>query len=180
MSGSTIAPMHRRRSIAPILTLVSLLVVACGYGPGETSSGAPASVPVATAPDETDVVFPTESLDPNLPPQSETAWGRIWNAIPPSYPVPEAAKPADPDHGPVSGAYTVASKLATARAIAEFYRDAIEERGIGGTGLDGPLEDGSFTVWSSNGYGCESFVTILPRGSESLITVLYGAGCDFN
>ena len=45
--------------------------------------------------------------------------------------------------------------------------------------MDGPLEDGSFTVWSASGYGCDSLVTILPRGEESLITVLFGAGCPF-
>ena len=86
---------------------------------------------------------------------------------------------ADAESGPVSGAFTVANDVAAPLAIAEFYRDTLEELGIGGTALDGPLEDGSYTVWSSNAYTCDSFVTILPRGSESLITVLYGAGCIY-
>ena len=172
--------MHRPRSIVPVLAIVSLLVAACGYGGDGTQSGSPGSVPVATTPDDTDSPDATESIDPNLPPKSETAWGPIWNAIPPSYPVPDGAEAADPDHGPVSGAYTVASSVAAPRAIGEFYRDALDEGGFGGTGLDGPLEDGSFTVWSASGFGCDSLVTILPRGAESLITVLYGAGCQFN
>lgn len=170
--------MHRRHSIVAILTLVALLVGACGNG-DEGPSGAPGSVPVATTPDETDSPVATESDDPSLPAKSETAWGPIWNAIPPSYPVPVGAEPADPESGPVSGAYTVASSVAKPRAIAEFYQTALED-GFGGAGIDGPLEDGSFTVWSATGYGCDSLVTILPRGAESLITVLYGAICQFN
>jgi hypothetical protein len=48
-----------------------------------------------------------------------------------------------------------------------------------GRGLDGPLEDGSFTAWASSGYGCDVLVTALPRGNESYVTVLYGSGCPF-
>ena len=172
--------MHRLGSIAPILTLVSLLVGGCGLGPGETSGSPGASQPAVSLGPETDGPVASESIDPNLPPQSDTEWGPIWNSLPPSFPVFTGAEVADADQGPVSGAFTVATDLAAPLAIAEFYRDALEELGLGGTGLDGPLEDGSYTVWSSNGDTCESLVTILPRGPESLITVLYGAGCAFN
>lgn len=180
MTGSTIAPMHRRRAIVPTLALVSILVGACGFGPDTVGSGAPSSLPVETAPAETDAPTATETLDPSLPAQSDTDWGPIWNAIPPSYPAPAGAQVADAADGPVSGAYTVRASVLAPRAIAEFYETALDEAGFGGTGIDGPLEDGSFTVWSSTGYGCDSLVTILPRGSESLITVLYGAGCEFD
>lgn len=173
--------MHRLGPIAATLTLVSLLVGACGFGPGETADGSPgASQPAASPAPETDAPTVVESIDPNLPPQSDTEWGRIWSSLPPSYPVFAGAEPADADQGPVSGAFTVSTDLAAPLAIAEFYRDQLEEQGFGGTGLDGPLEDGSYTVWSSNSYGCDSLVTVLPRGSESLITILYGAGCDFD
>jgi hypothetical protein len=180
MSGSTIWRMPRCRSRSLLLALLSISIAACGSGPSGASSGSPgASSPDASAPAETDSAIATEPIDPNLPPKAETGWGEIWSAIPPSYPVPDGAEPAEAADGPVSGAYTVAANVGAPRVIAEFYRDAIEASGIGGTGLDGPLEDGSFTVWSSNGYGCDSLVTILPRGEESLVTVLYGAGCPF-
>ena len=172
--------MHRTGSIAVTLVLVSLLVGACGFGPGEAPGSPGASQPAGSPPPETDAPSAIESIDPNLPPQSDTEWGRIWNSLPPSYPVPAGAQVADADQGPVSGAFTVASDVATPLAIAEFYRDELEQQGFGGTGLDGPLEDGSYAVWSSTGYGCDSLVTILPRGGESYITVLYGAGCQFN
>jgi hypothetical protein len=171
--------MDRTRSAAA-LALLALVVGACGFGPGEASNASPDESLVATiAPVRTDRPIETETFDPGLPGQSESEWGPIWNAIPPSYPVPEGAVPAEADHGPVSAAYTVATNLAAPRAIAVFYRDALEEDGFGGAGLDGPLEDGSFTVWSSNGYGCNSLVTVLPRGQESFITVLFSALCRF-
>jgi hypothetical protein len=52
--------------------------------------------------------------------------------------------------------------------------------GYGGT-VDGPFEDGSYTAWASNGYGCDMLVSTLPRGpEETFVTVLYGALCPFS
>lgn len=170
--------MDRIRLIA-VLAVLSLMVGACGFGPGDSGGSPSASLIATSAPAETDQPIETETFDPSLPGQSESEWGPIWDAVPASYPVPEGAVPADADQGPVSAAYTVASDVAEARAIAEFYRDALEEDGFGGSLMDGPLEDSSFTVWSSNGYGCDSLVTVLPRGEESLITVLFAALCRF-
>jgi len=133
----------------------------------------PAAATATAAPAATDA--PATSLPMT---QSETGWGRIWDAVPSSFHVPEGAQPAEPETGPVSAAYTVPRTAAAPRAIAEQYRDALDDVGYG-TGLDGPLEDGSFTVWSSNAYGCDTLTTVLPRGDESLVTVLYGAGCPF-
>lgn len=169
--------MHRARLVA-VLGLIALLVGACGSGDATAGSPGASSVPASRPPD-TDSPIETESPAPNLPGQSDTDWGPIWNAVPPSYPVPDGAEPAEADQGPVSAAYTVASSIATPRAIADFYAGALDEDGYGGTGIDGPLEDGSLTVWSTSGYGCDSLVTILPRGDESLVTVLFGALCRF-
>jgi hypothetical protein len=87
--------------------------------------------------------------------------------------------PAKADHGPVSAAFTVPSAVKTPRALADYYAAALDEAGYGGTGIDGPLEDGSLQVWSTSGYGCDSLVTILPRGQKSLVTILLGALCTF-
>lgn len=177
----TIGRIHRAGSIRflALLTLISLAASACGTGPDGAIGSSGASTPLASAAPETDQPVETESFAPNLPGQSETDWGPIWNALPPSYPVPEGAEPAEADSGPVSGAYTVAQDVSTARQLADYYAAALDEAGFGGTGIDGPLEDGSIQVWSSSGYGCDSIVTILPRGQESLITVLFGALCRF-
>jgi hypothetical protein len=154
---------------------VTLALAACG---GPASSGADetpgTSAPTATPGDEA-----TPTVDPNAPGQSEVeGWGPIWDALAPSYPVFEGAVPTDPEAGPVSAAFTVPNVTAAPRDIAQFYAEALDEAGYG-TGLDGPLEDGSFTVWSSDAAGCDSLVTVLPRGEESLITILFGAGCAF-
>jgi hypothetical protein len=170
--------MHRAGSVA-FLALIAFLLGACGFGPSETSGSSAGPSLIATRGPETDAPVETESLPPDLPGQSDTAWGPIWDDVPPAYPVPDGAEPADADQGPVSAAYTVPSAVATPRALADYYAAALDEGGYGGTGIDGPLDDGSLTVWSTSGYGCDSLVTILPRGKESLVTVLFGALCRF-
>jgi hypothetical protein len=181
---ATIDRMHRDRgiaSLAPVaryaLVAIALLAIAA-CGPRASSSPATSSAPASKPPAETDVPTPTQTFDPNLPGQTETEWGPIWDAVPGTFPVPEGATPAEPETGPASAAYTVPLDRVTTRQLAEFYRDGLDVRGYSAS-LDGPLEDGSFTVWSSSGYGCDVLVTILPRGGESLITVLYGTGCAF-
>jgi hypothetical protein len=169
--------MHRAGSVAT-LGLIALLAVACG--PTGTADGSPdRATTIPTRAPDTDPPIETPSFAPNLPGQSDTDWGPIWDALPPSYPVPDGAEPTDADHGPVSAAYTVAKTVAAPRVLTEFYAKSLDEAGYGGTGIDGPLEDGSFTVWSSSGYGCDSLVTILPRGDESLVTVLLSALCRY-
>jgi hypothetical protein len=178
-----VGPDSRADSRALALAVIAGLIfalAACGTGPGSSPTSASAAAsPTFEMPGETAEDTTPPSLDPSLPGQSEVEGrGSIWDALPPSYPVFESASEADADAGPVSAAYAVANVDAAARDIAQFYLDALDEAGFG-TGLDGPLEDGSYTVWSSNGYGCDSLVTILPRGDESLITVLFGTGCPF-
>ena len=130
--------------------------------------------------------FVAPSLDieqPGLTPstgQSDTGWGPIWNELPPGFPEPPGSEPVEAVSGPVSGAWTVATGAASdPKAIAQRFTDAFSAAGYGG-GRDGPLEDGSYTAWASNGYGCDMLVTALPRGEETLVTVLYGAGCPFS
>jgi hypothetical protein len=170
--------MHRARSIA-LISLLALVASGCDVAGGLATGSPGASVAPGSPPPETDRPIESESLAPNLPGQSETEWGPIWDAVPQSYPVPDGAEPAEADQGPVSGAYTVATSVATPKTLASFYAVALEDGGFGGTGIDGPLEDDSYSVWSSSGYGCDTLVTILPRGEESLITILFGALCRF-
>jgi len=163
------------RSMAPAL-LVALVVLGCdirGNGPSATRAVVATSPPVATA-------GATVEASPvaTLPGQSEAEWGRIWDILPATFPVPGGASAAEPDTGPVSAAFTVPVAGSTAQQVADFYRAGLVGRGYS-TSVDGPLEDGSFTVDSSNGAGCRVLVTILPRGDESFMSVLYGVGCAF-
>lgn len=164
------------RPIAALLLIGALAASACSA----TAAGTPTAPGQSTA-RPTDVASaPPASAEPTpqLPSQSETSWFRIWDAIPDSFPEPIDAAIADPQTGPVSAAWTVPVTAVSAPELAGFYRDAIDELGWAPI-VDGPLEDGSFTVYSSDGYGCETLTTILPRGDESLVTVLFGAGCPF-
>lgn len=165
-----------KRPILALLLIGALAPAACSTTP----SGTPTTPGQATAGPTGGASAPPESIDPTpqLPSQSETAWFRIWDAIPDSFPEPIDAAIADPESGPVSGAWTVPVTAVSAPELAGFYRDAVDELGWAPI-VDGPLEDGSYTVYSSNGYGCETLTTILPRGDESLVTILFGAGCPF-
>jgi hypothetical protein len=164
--------------LAAIVAAAPVVVAACGSEPGPTvAATSTASIPTATTGAATESP-PDVTPDPNLPPQADTGWGTIWTALPPSFPEFPDAQTADPATGPVSGAFTVANSAADAKAVADFYLAGLDALGYG-TGVDGPLEDGSYAVWASNGFGCDAQVTILPRGDESLVTALYGAGCPF-
>ena len=176
---ATIARMPRTRltpSLAPVaVVVIAGLLAACGYGNDGSDIGS--NAPTSAAP-PTDTPTIDASFNPNLPSQSEAEWGPIWDELPATFPIPPGVKPAEADKGPVSAAYAVPVASSTARQIAEFYEAALNERGYSAA-IDGPLEDGSITTWATNGYGCDVLVTILPRGDESLITVLYGTGCAF-
>jgi hypothetical protein len=161
-------------------TLVTMALVAACSTATRTAS------PVRTAtpsPTETFVVPSLDIEQPGLTPsagQTDTGWGPIWNELPPGFPTPRGAQPGEARGGPFSAAWTVSTRDASGpKAIAQLFADAFSAAGYGG-GRDGPLEDGSYTAWASNGYGCDIVVTALPRGEETLVTALYGAGCPFS
>lgn len=114
---------------------------------------------------------------PSLPSQTDTEWGRIWDAVPSSFPVVTGAVPAT-DAGDGATSALLALVAPDAMVIAAFYRDALEAMGMV-VSTDGPLEDGSVTVSGTDGYGCAVQVAVKPAGSTNLISVLYGAGCPF-
>ena len=145
--------------------------------PGSTTGSTPANPtpPVDGRPTPTPV-------DTGIPTgQTDTEWGPIWNEVPPGFPEPAGSEPAEADSGPVSAAYAVpAAAFPNPLEVAQFYVDRFAYAGYGGS-RDGPLEDGSYTAWASNGYGCDILVTAVPRGdAETLATVFYGAGCPFS
>jgi hypothetical protein len=141
-------------------------------GGGSTPTPAPqTSPPTALPTDEPGGTQPAGQLD--------TAWGPIWEILPPGFPAIAGAQPAEPD-SVVSAAYAVpTSSTADARAVANEYGRWFADAGYGGA-VDGPFEDGSYTTWASDGYGCDMLVTAVPRGPDEVyVTVLYGALCPF-
>jgi len=123
----------------------------------------------------------TSSPDPSASPGAATvvtvAWGRIWDRVPPSFPLPSDAQPAqpsDPVEGPSSGAFT------TSLGVDEAAQGIGAALAGAGWSLE-PMtsgEDGSRNV-SAVGASpdCRSLVTVRPLGSVHFVTVYYGAGC---
>jgi hypothetical protein len=177
MSGPTIDRVDRLRA-GVVLTIA--LVAAC-------SSRATTALPAASLPGATPTapaVAPSLDIEqPGLTPatgQTDTDWGPIWNDLPPGFPLPPGGEPLESGAEPATAAWTIAAGAAAdPLAIAQRYVDAFSIAGYGG-GRDGPLEDGSYTAWASSGYGCDMLVTATPRGEDTLVTALYGAGCPFS
>jgi hypothetical protein len=181
MSGTTIELVDRVRAGAPAaIVLAAIALIAACSSPTRTASPAPLPSP---SPVETFVAPSLDIEQPGLTPsagQTDTGWGLIWNELPRGFPEPKGAEPADDVTEPVSAAWTITADSASdPKTIAQRFTDAFSAAGYGG-GRDGPLEDGSYTAWGSNGYGCDMLVTALRRGEDSLVTVLYGAGCPFS
>jgi hypothetical protein len=175
--------------VGPVL-LAALFVAACGTSVGTPSlvavssrpSAAP-SVAVATSP-------PTAELTPvpggatasppgeplGTPTQTNTAWGRIWDALPNSFPRPATSIPADSIAGPVSAAFSVGAGPQEATAAVKAGLDAAGYT----TDQSGPLEDGSFVLDSTGTWsGCKAQTTLTPLSGTTLMTVMYGADCPF-
>jgi hypothetical protein len=155
---------------ALLATLAPALLALAGCTP---SASSPPSSNSALPPPATHALTPTASL----PSQTDTAWGRIWDAVPSTFPVIRGAVPAtDTGDGAVSA--LLALQAPDPMVIAAFYRDAIQAMGMT-VSVDGPLEDGSVTVSGTDVNGCSVQVGVRPAGSTNLISVLYGAGCPY-
>jgi hypothetical protein len=157
-------------------SLLALLIVAACQ---PSASVSPTSSEAATVGAPT--TAPTNagrSPAPSLAGQTDTAWGRIWDALPPSFPAMTGTKIAtDTGEGASSAQLTVP---AARDQVVLFYRQAFRDAGYS-IGTDGPLEDGSVTVTATDGDQCRMQLSVRGTGAQaSLVTVLYGAGCPFD
>jgi hypothetical protein len=184
----------RTASLLSAVLAAVILVAACnGDGaaptpaaasPGQSTTASPAtavSAATASAPGTDLTPVPggqtASPVEPSATPtQTDTAWGRIWDAVPSSFPRVEASTPADSIMGPVSAAFVVEAGPADVTATMKRLLD-----GAGyGTDQSGPLEDGSFVLDSTRApAGCRVQTTLAPQASSTLMTILFGAGCLF-
>ena len=157
---------------------LALAVGACGGSPTPTPSD---SAQAPTPPAPTDVPGgsdrtsgPTPGLLPN------EAWGAAWDALPPGFPVPAGATPADPgdpSDGPVSGAFVVDG--VTDDVAAQMQR-RLSAAGYSTEALSGPFEDGSLVIDSVGpDPACRVQTRVRPLGGTTMITVLFGAACPW-
>ena len=166
-----------------------LLAAACGGRSGtddrlqsaieETASP---SVAGPTEAGESPIVVPSDAVSTFEPPpatQTDTAWGRIWDALPPSFPVyPGAVESEEAGGGePVSATFNVAG--AAPDEIATALQSQLELATYSTEALSGPLEDGGFVIDSVGDAGCRIETTVTPAGGLTLIAVRFGADCPF-
>ena len=174
---------HVALAAAAALVVAASVAFAACTGPAPTQTTPAPTVPRATASasllpvdSPTPVPGPTATPGPTLPGQTDTAWGRIWDALPPAFPAFAGSRPTDTGAGPASGMFDVAG---AAGDIASFYRTALEGAGFTTVSYDGPLDDGGWVVGSSGANGCALQVSIVPLGGSTTVTILYGAACPF-
>ena len=182
--------MITRHSTGPtaIVTLVlAIAVVAAGCVSSRTGGAAgpvvssePANIPAAQslAPSEgPHTATATPAPTASAPTTTKTAWGRIWDALPETFPAYPGAEPADAGEGPTSAVVAAPAKVAR---VVDWYRGALVAAGYSIEALGGPMEDGS-TVIDAVGLEptCRIQVSIGPRGTQTMVSILFAAACPF-
>jgi len=163
---------------------LALLTVACSPAGGGSTQGPTGSLsPSATlGPSLTAVpggsaaaISPAASVSQT---DTNTAVGRIWDSLPPSFPRINGQVPAETGSGPTSGTFAVPGDIATAVAAVKA--------GLTGLGYNvdvgSPLEDGSIVLDAGGGADpdCRIEVRFTPLPGTTTMAVLYGAACPFS
>lgn len=181
--------MRRQRRSTPPVRLsalffglsIGLIAAACSpvpsNSPNESRSSAPNGSPSA-APTEVPGTSaePSGSAGPGEPTQTDTAWGRIWDAVPASYPKPDGAIDSDPiERQATSGDLSVG---ASPEDVKSFYEVALKALGYV-VSSQGPLENGGWVIDASPGGACKTEVTVTPLSGVAHVAIMYGAACPF-
>jgi hypothetical protein len=160
--------------MALALALVAILVAACGPTTPAPSTAAPS--PSAEAPTATPSAATSDDGSAPAAGQTDTAWGRIWDALPVAFPVYPGATPADDTQAePVSAAFALEGQ--EARAVVGWMQTELERATYSTEGLNGPLEDGSFVLESTGDGDCRIQTSVAPLGGLTTIGIRYGAAC---
>jgi hypothetical protein len=142
-----------------------------GTSPGAVSTAAgsaaapPSTEPASAAPSASTVT------------QSDTAWGRIWDSLPTTFPtIAGATMSEEAATGAASAVLTVNGQ--SPKDVAALMQRLLSGAGYSTIGLTGPLENGGYVVdMAGRPQGCKVQVTTAPTGSVTTVTVLYGATC---
>jgi hypothetical protein len=165
-----------------LLLLAPLVLAITACGPSGAAS--PSAPPARAEPSDSGAPAASASTDASAEPsgsapetgQTDTDWGRIWDAVPAGFPLFPGATPADDASGqPASARYAVQG--GDPGAIATWMQDALETATFSTIGMNGPAEDGSWVIDSVGEGQCQVQTTIAPLGDMTFITVLYGADC---
>ena len=170
------------RSLLPTLAFaLALLGAACN--PSVTSSPSRSATTPSTAPAPSLTAVPGGPSSPagsaaaGLPTTTETDFGRIWDALPPSFPTLPGQQPADPGAGPTSGSFVVNM---TADDAAGAMAAALTKLGWTAD-VTSALEDGTVVLRAGGAReGCATEVRFTPMSGTVVMSVLYGAECPFS
>jgi hypothetical protein len=154
-----------------LLTLAAA-VAACDSSttPAPSSTVAPTGSPTAAA---SDAPGPTDGGTN----QTDTAWGRIWDEIPASFPLPQGATPTETGEGPYSAEFALLGD--TSATVGELV-PRLDATDLTITEVQSPLEDGTIVIDLVGDGDCLAQVTIGPRGTLTLMRVLYGSRCPLD
>jgi hypothetical protein len=165
-----------RRRVAPLL-LVAVAVAGCGTTVAPSASPAGSARPSAAEPRLTPVPGGKPTPVATLPTTTETEFGRIWDAVPSSFPRLPSSTVGE-SKTPASAVFVeiVGNASTTSESIARALADQGWTVNVGS-----PLEDGT-VVLEATGQpdGCKAEVRFTPLGGSVMMTVLYGAACPFS
>jgi hypothetical protein len=159
------------------LVILAFALAAAACGP-TTGTATPSQPTTSAAQTPLISVAPVEPGTSDAPAagQTDTEWGRIWDALPagfPTYPGSTIADDASAD--PVSARYAIIG--GDPAEIASWLQTALETATYSTEGLSGPFEDGSFVLDSVGEAGCRIETTIAPLGRLTFVSINYGAVC---
>jgi hypothetical protein len=177
MTRATPARAATALALAAGLAVAAALALAACQAPGGTSLPTSTSALSSAGATSGATAAPSPGSGSGGTTQSDTEWGRIWDALPPSFPSPNGAIPATD-----TGEGATSAQLSVPRSVGDVAGFFVAELGATGwtVNRDGPLEDGSIDVTATKGDACQLAISVLPVGDGSLVKVLYGAGCPFD
>ena len=168
---------RRLLSTAPLILV--LLLAACGPAGQATTTappGAASAAPSTAASEAPAAPASSGAASAGAGTQTDTEWGRIWDDVPPGFPVfPGSTVADDTSPDPVSATYSVADD--DTAVIATWMQAALETAAFRTEALTGPMEDGSFVLESVGDGECRLQVVVVPMGGLTFLTVRYGAAC---
>lgn len=165
--AATMALMTDRRLVGPGL-VVALVLGSCNAAvPSPPRTETPVSSASASS---------SASSGAGEAGQTDTDWGRIWDALPEAFPIfPGATAADDAAVEPASG--TFALEDADPRAVASWMQTELERAAYRTEALNGPFEDGSYILELVGAGQCRIDVAVGPLGGLVAVTVRYGAAC---
>ena len=156
------------------LTIAALALAACGSTASSSPSGSSAHASPSAG--GGGIASPAKSGDTTTS-QTDTAWGRIWDTLPASFPSIPGARPSEEAASGAASANLVIEGN-VARLVATAVVGLLAKGGFQAPGIGTPLEDGSYTFEATGtAPGCKVQVTVKPMGGETFVTILYGAAC---